>query len=194
MIRMHRYGAAAAGALMCFLSQAALADQGTGLYIGGGFGWANHGEKCDFGSVTASSCDTNSTGAKAFLGVEFNDVIGIEAGYYGLGETRANPGGSSFKFEPIGLGIQGVGFLRLSKEFVLLPKIGAFFWDADTTVNGLKVNDNGTSLVFGIGAEYTFARNLSVRLEAEFFPSLGDENTVGKADISLISTSLVLRF
>lgn len=180
-------------ALLCFIP-VAHAEHGTGLYIGGGLGWANHGSDCDFGSIVASSCDTNSLGTKAFMGFQLVEQFSLEAGYYGLGETRANPGGNSFKFEPIGLALQGVVHLRLNDQVVIQPKIGAFFWDADTTVNGLKVNDTGTSLVFGVGAEIGLARNLALRVDAEFFPNLGNEFTVGEADISLVSTSLVLRF
>ncbi len=180
-------------AFVCFVPLAH-AGHGTGLYIGGGLGWANHGGDCDFGPATASSCDTNSVGTKAFVGFQFIEQFSLEAGYYGLGETRANPGGNSFKFEPVGLGLQGVVHLRLNDQVVLQPKIGAFFWDADTTINGSKLNDTGTSLVFGIGAEIGLGRNLALRVDAEFFPSLGDELTVGEADISLVSASLVLRF
>ncbi|MFN0314197.1 MAG: outer membrane beta-barrel protein [Burkholderiales bacterium] len=180
-------------AFLCF-APPAWAEHGTGLYIGGGAGWANHGSDCDFGSVVASHCDTNSVGTKAFVGFDLAEHFSLEAGYYGLGETRANPGGNSFKFEPIGVALQGVVQLRLNDHVVVQPKIGAFFWDIDTTVNGTKFNDTGTSLVFGVGAEIGLARNLTLRVDAEFFPNLGDEFTVGESDVSLVSTSLVLRF
>jgi opacity protein-like surface antigen len=59
------------------------------------------------------------------------------------------------------------------------------------------INTNATSdqanLSYGLGAQYDFARNATLRFEWQHYVSVGDANT-GEFDIDLYSVGLLFRF
>jgi opacity protein-like surface antigen len=173
------------------------------LYIGAGLGYARDGSGCDIVDsttnthVATSSCDTSSIEGKIYIGFRINELIGIELGYTGLRDTSvtlANGSGSG-TFEARAIPIEAVFHFPGWQDIVWLAKIGFVRWSGKVNSNFAgNESDSGFSYVIGGGAEYNFSSNISVRAEIEYFPKVGDEATVGEADITLVGVSAKYSF
>lgn len=198
-------------------------DQGFYLGAGGGRSKANNAGNCsDLSSIFLSggfTCNSNDTGTgwKVFAGYQFNRYVAAEVSYVNLGEFKISGSGnfaagppflgpSTFNGsdKPTGFSLDAVGTLPITEEFGLIARIGAFRWtlDASATISSsvgagtLSSSDKptGTSVDYGIGVKYDFAKDFGVRAELQRFKNIGDEATTGKSDVDLISASLLYRF
>jgi len=159
------------------------------FYVGGGLGYSTGGS-CEVTDATTNTvqptnrCDTKSIEPKLYGGYLFNDYLGIELGYTGLNSTEFTlRSGGSAKFDASGLPVQAVVFLPHGSHLTWIGKLGFVRWSAKITSNfAPNESDSGFAIAAGIGAEYRLTSNLSIRGELEYFPAVGDENTVGEAD------------
>jgi OOP family OmpA-OmpF porin len=116
------------------------------------------------------SQDTKDTTFNISGGWMFTPMIGIEIGYRDLGEAGGSitgPGGAgSVTFEAEGFQLGAVGRIPLgSSAFSIVPRVGLFKWDVKGrgVVNGVQVSsldEDGTDLYFGVGADYSINKNL----------------------------------
>lgn len=191
-------------ALAAALAPHAVMAQDMGFYIGGSVGQSKAKDACDdLGSVGFSgSCDDTDTGAKIFLGYQFNKNFAVEGGYVDLGKAKASgtisgsPASGEAKADTWQL--SAVGIWPMANNFSLLGKIGVHRWDLDTQGSAFGVtvsaSDKGTDLTFGFGAGYEFNKNLGLRVEWERFRNVGEEDTTGKSHVDLLSVGLRYRF
>jgi OmpA-OmpF porin, OOP family len=206
-----------ATAVLILLASRAVYAQDQGWYMGAGFGQTkadNAGSCSDFNGVfnpgfSCSIKDTD-TGWKLFAGYQFNKYLAVEGSYVDLGKFTISANGNvgatavaaSGDAKPTGFGADVVASWPITNEFAVLGRAGVFTWSLDFPVNvsggGISQSTNnkptGSSLDFGIGVKYDFAKNVGIRAEWTRYTDIGDDNTTGKSDVDLLSVSLVYRF
>jgi len=161
----------------------------TGFYIGGSVGQA---EVSDFGAAdldaelatlgitSSSSTDDTDTGWKLFAGYRFMKYLAVEGAYTNFGEATAHsiitpPGTVDTTLEAEAWTVSALGILPLGDQFSLFARLGVNFWNVDISAVGtgggttaaVSDDDDGTDMVYGVGAAYSFTNNLSVRGEWE---------------------------
>ena len=162
------------------ISAPAVAQQSdAGWYIGGSYGMTTF----DISGVPAGvSVDDSDSGFKIFGGFQFTKNWGAEVGYVDFGKAgisgsvlgipfTSDVGVTAFTFA-------GTGTLPLSENFALLGKVGLANWDAkvnvSTGIGAGSASESGTDMFYGIGARYSFNKNLSVQVEFEQFETDAD--------------------
>jgi len=154
-------------------SGAALADNG--WYVGGSIGQAYIDERVD-----TIQLEADSTTFRIFGGYAFGDHIALEASYLDLGTFRdtVDVGGVpvNVSADADGFSIAGVGRLPLSERWSLRGKAGLFFWDGQSTVNGITENDPGDQNAFvGAGLGYDLSEKAGLFLDVEYYDLDGVE-------------------
>lgn len=172
----------------------------------------------DPGAVITSGTsekDDTDTGVKLFLGYSFNEYFALEASYIDLGEASTSVTGSGLdsfatpftgtiegEFEVDGFALSAVGSYPFTDAFSIFGKAGVFKYETDfkaslSTSLGLSVSvsddESGTEITYGVGLNYRFNDNFSLRAEWERFPEL-EAPLEGEDDVDLISASLVIGF
>lgn len=181
-------------------------------YIGASVGQADYDlSESDFdaafaaaGFTSATDIDDDDTGYKAFVGWQFHKNFAVELGYVDLGEydidtniTAPTTAAYSGDAEVDGFALSLVGSYPVTEKFSVLGRVGAYTWDVDSdgsttvgaTLVNLDVDDDGTDINFGVGAQYDFNKNFGLRAEYEVFSDVGDED-----DINFLSAGIVYRF
>jgi opacity protein-like surface antigen len=197
------------------VSQAVLAE--TGLYGGLGVGGSkietdlltpltDGGDPPSFITVDFDEYDASF---KAFAGYRFLDWLGVEGGWYYLGE----PDGSSSAPDPStritteielkGWNADLVAFWRFQEQWELFGKIGVFAWNSDVSVQSrvdvagspsdnppsfdqvYRDDDNGEDLKGGVGINYLHDDHLALRSEFEYF-DVDNTNAVWMLSFSAI--------
>jgi len=175
------------------LSAAEASAQG---YFGGSFGQGNFSEGVTAPLITSGAADRDTTAFKLFGGLQFHPNFGLEIAYVDLGD--ASYSGSFFglpvtggKVEGAGFNLSGVVSFPASAAVSVFGKIGLFLWDLEArdTTDGLPfaTSAGGSDPSFGLGLDYRYSRNWSLRAEWESF-KLDDESA------RLISIGIVYRF
>ncbi len=195
MLNMGKMRLAIGGVIMALLfgltSGPALAQgmglgEGGGFYVGAGGGFTSVDVCDDLNALGFTNCDDEDVGFKIFGGLKFNQYFGAEAGYVNLGEVSANFSGVGVEVDADGFQVAAVGTYPI-EQFSLLGKVGIYFWDLDASAGGASVSDDGTDIMFGVGGEFHFTPQVSVRGEWERFDFDGD-------DVDFFSASFIYRF
>jgi OOP family OmpA-OmpF porin len=161
----------------------------TGFYVGGSLGQSkiNDFEGSDFdaellatlGLPSSTSTDDTDTGWKAFAGYRIMKYLAVEGAYTDFGEFTANStlalGTVNTTIEADAWTVSALGILPLGDQFSLFARLGVNFWNADISAVGTgsggvateSGSEDGTDMVYGVGAAYSFNQNLSVRGEWE---------------------------
>jgi OOP family OmpA-OmpF porin len=193
-----KVGVAAAIAMAAAIASPLTLAQDQGWYVGVSIGQseADEGIASDMALITSGSVDAKDTGWKLYGGFTFNRNFGIELAYVDLGKAKYSgdffglpvTGGT---IEATGFNMAAIGAIPLSSALSLFGKVGIFSWEAEAndTTAGLPFSQvlDGNDLFFGVGASYSFTRNLSMRGEWERF-QLDD------TDVDLLSIGLAYRF
>jgi OOP family OmpA-OmpF porin len=179
------------------------APDSRGFYLGASLGASHSSDWCGpFLDATVVTCDNSSTGYKLYGGYRFNDFVGFEAGYIDLGNFSATLdssfGAISDKIKLKGATAHAVLFLPVTPEFSVFGKAGSIYWNlkSETYIDSVPANrsDSGFDVAVGIGAQYFLTRHFAVRAEFEYFPNLGNANTVGDTDQQLWTIGGVWKF
>ena len=135
--------------------------------------------------------DTDSTSIRLYGGYEFNKHFAIEFGYLDFGEftesLQIDGSPVELSAEADGFTLSVVGTLPLSDRFSLHGTVGSFFWDGDTSFNGIADDPGDTNLFLGVGANFSLTTSLSIRAE---FANYELEET----DAQVLSLGLAYRF
>ncbi len=161
-------------------------------------------------SITAtSSVDDTDNGWKIYGGYKFNQNMAVEGSYADFGEmtidsnvTSPFQGTLDTTWEAQTLAVAGVGILPLAYSMELFGKIGVHYWDVDYQrtasagggVGSASESENGTDLLFGVGAGYTLNNNFALRAEWERYGNIGDDNTTGEFDVDMWSVGVMYTF
>jgi len=176
---------------LCAVALAFTAQAGdNGFYLGGSLGYASFNEDeselaqdlTGAGLTGTVSLDEEDFGWKLFGGYNFTQYFGAEFAYVDLGSvdvdfsiTAPLAGSGTAEVDVDGFTFMGVGRYPIQPNFEVFAKVGAFVWDAEgdvtVTVGGISAtvgdDDDGTDVVFGLGASYHFTNNVGVRAEWE---------------------------
>lgn len=158
--------------------------QAEGAYVGFNAGRAN--QKLSVSTDEGSgSVKDSSTGYKLYGGYEFNQYFGVQGGYVDLGKAKANvaeddvQGNVSSKVRS--LYIAATATLPLNEQFALFAKLGisqnrvklaADYSEPGFSFSG-SASRNRTAPLIGIGAAYSFSKNLAAVVEYEDFGKVG---------------------
>ncbi|MEH6629106.1 MAG: outer membrane beta-barrel protein [Motiliproteus sp.] len=161
-----------------------------GGYIGGSFGQTelevSSADKAALATAGVSLDDTD-TGFKIFGGYRYNDNIAVEVFYTDLGEATVSSGANFAKIESDTLGVALMGIIPLNTNIELFAKAGFHAWDAEASSNvGLSGSDDGTDLVYGVGAAYNMQK---ASLRAEF-----ERYELEEEEVDMISVGLTFNF
>jgi OOP family OmpA-OmpF porin len=184
----------------------------TGFYVGGSFGQSKvndfNGADIDaelfnnYGLISSTSTDDTDTGWKAFAGYRLMKFLAVEGAYTKFGEATANSiitaplaGVVNTTLESDAWTLSALGILPLGDRFSLFGRVGVNFWNADVSATGTgggvtataSGSDDGTDMVYGVGAAYNFTNKLGVRGEWERYE-------FDDADIDFLSVGISWNF
>jgi OOP family OmpA-OmpF porin len=156
-------------------AQAQTAGTAPHAYVGVGVASANN--------ITA---DGYKADAKIFGGYEFNQNLGLEAGYTHFGSTDfyRSADGQSVSGSTRGYGtyIAGKYTLPVNEQFSAYGKLGlAYSQRKYSNSLGMNFNDTDTGAYAGVGVQYNL--NQQVALTAEYERYGKDKNSGAKADV-----------
>lgn len=169
------------------------------IYLGGSIGQAE--SRC---MLAESDSDCTTDGWKVYGGYKFTDNIAVEAGYYNLGKAEESTTDVDFgkvdaSGEATGFGISGVYSHEVIDNLEVFGKAGLMNWNLEGKVSGslgsATEEQDGTSLLLGVGAAYKFTENLAVRGEyehytAEYQDDISDSSSTEESDVSILSAGL----
>ena len=175
---------------LVLLSQAAHADEDSGLYFGTGAG-----------QFSVKNLDGNTTGYKVLFGGDFNPYFGIEAAYIDAGTRSAavydpNSGVSGYGENRVSAAqLSFLGKIPLSRYFALFGRVDSIYWREDVSIttydpygNGswYSGSETGTGFGWGAGGEASWG-HFAVRAEFE-------QSNINSYTYQLISASLIYRY
>ncbi len=155
---------------------AALADEDTGFYVGGGLGASSleiDGRFVAISDEVRFELDDDDVGYKLFAGWQFLPFLGVEGGYVDFGEVDDNSGGVRSEASADGWDIFLVGNLPLGM-IDLFAKAGVIAYNVDVEVRsegpgGPFSKDNSSEdFAYGAGAAVELG-SFAVRAEYEYF-------------------------
>ena len=152
------------GAILLTLGMTGTAVAQDGFYAGASIGQATI-DGC--GGIT--KCDDEDTSWKIFGGWEFNRNIAIEAAWVDFGEISGSIDGSKVSAEGDGWLLAGKGTLPLNEQFGVFAKFGMIMWDVEGGGAASGLDDDGTDLIYGLGAQYMFTDRFGVVGEWEWY-------------------------
>lgn len=194
-----------AGCLLGLAAPAAHAQSDTRLrmdphlYIGAGIG---RSETRDFCVPLGGACDAKDMSWNIFAGYQITPNFAVEIGYNDFGKATSSGfsiGGApgAITSESTALEIVGLAGAPLTDTFSIYLKAGLYRFDTDAvgtgSAVGLAVSDDGTGGTFGVGAEYSFTRNLAARLEWQRYLKV-TESILGAGDGDIGVLRLTTRY
>lgn len=125
--------------------------------------------------------EDESTAFEITGGFRVADVLALEMSYLNLGEFRDFYEDMDIGFS--GITASGKAILPLGEQMEVYAKAGIFFWSLDEKYyQHSYLLDDGEDLIFGGGAAFYFAENISIDLEYRFLEMVDLESelfTVG---------------
>ncbi|MGP9799356.1 outer membrane beta-barrel protein [Rheinheimera sp. NSM] len=154
-------------------------------------------------AVTSIDKDSRNEGYKVYLGYQFGRYIGLEGGYFDLGDFRfmadtvpvTNYGGYT-KLK--GWNLDLVGTLPLTARLSAFARLGVTRNESETRfssnglINTARYSDDYSKHKYGLGLQYDISAAFTLRLEAERYRM--DDLVGNDGDIDLYSLGLVYRF
>ena len=151
---------------LLLMSSPAWAGGETGIYIGGSLGSA----QLDV-SYSGVDFDDNDLAYKIFLGYNFGIIpfidLAIEGSYVDFGSAEGKVLGSSAETDVYGLDLFGLIGFNLG-PVSLFGKVGAIYWDSESSAGPDDDDDSSTDLAYGLGLQVQIA-SIAVRAEYEKF-------------------------
>lgn len=173
-----------------------------GFYIGARVG-RSRADGCDrlFAVGFSGNCDNKNTALSVFAGYQVNRHFAAELGY-GSGELNVNGalGGVPYvaSVETRIFELTGLAMLPVMPNLSVYARGGLFHWDTDAEANfgGLRRagNDSDIDLTYGLGAQYSFTRNWSARVEWQRYRDIGSASALGKADADIARAAVRYAF
>lgn len=169
------------GAILLTLGMTGTALAQNGFYAGAGIGQATI-DACE--GIT--HCDDEDTSWKIFGGWQLNQNVAFEAGWVDFGEVTGIKGGSAVSAEVDGWTLAAKGILPLNEQFSVFGKLGMISWDLKGGGAASGTDDDGTDLLYGIGAQYMFTDQVGLVGEWEWYDI---DN-----DVDLLSVGVLIKF
>lgn len=126
--------------------------------------------------------DESDTSYKAFAGMNFGRLFGLEVAYVDFG----NPADSDADVDVGAVTAFGMINLNLGERFKAFGKAGAYSWDVEVDGDNISGDDDGTDFAWGVGASFKLTKRLTIRGEYESFTV--DEDL--EVDVGMVSLGL----
>ena len=167
--------------------------QEPGWYAGISIGQSKFNNQCD-GLPSGASCDENTTTYKLVGGYQFTRSLALELGYSPeLAKASASGFGVTADLKASAVELVAIPSVPLG-DFSLFAKLGFYAAETKGSSNvGVSASDSNAGWTAGLGAGYSFTKNLSARLEWQRYDQVGGDNT-GKADVDAFNLGLLYRF
>jgi OmpA-OmpF porin, OOP family len=199
------------GLMVCAATTAAGKD--SGFYLGADAGYAGYPDDANLqvGSTTLTeiaSTDSVFT-AHVAAGLRFSRYFALEAGYVDLGEVKATLTDAAqsaairanLRFKARGPILNAIGSFPLGNWDPFI-KFGMFWQNVDLNLDGtaggtpfsLAWSADGMKIAWGAGVGYALGEQWHVRLELDYFDSVGDDNRTGKARVTSAAVGVAYRF
>lgn len=185
-------------ALTAALGIASAQAADTGFYIGGSFGKSKvsdfsssdlNTELASMGITATSTTDDEDSGWKVFTGYRIMKYLAVEAAYANLGEVSADvvttapvAGTANVQLENTAITLSALGILPLNDKFSLFARLGLNVWDTEVSASGsgsgggtYSDSEDGTGVVYGLGAAFHLTPNLNLRAEWERYDFDGSD-------------------
>ena len=157
-------------------------------YIGASVGKAD----LDFDCAGFTGCDTKDTAWRVFGGYQFSRHFSAELGYANLGEASFVDPVDPINVEGTAWDISAVGAFPVGPVSIF-GRLGLYSADIEASGPGGSADASNTGILFGVGVQYDFNKNLGLRAEWQQYNDVEDD--VGtKADVSVINVGVVWRF
>ncbi|MGA8864244.1 MAG: outer membrane beta-barrel protein [Gallionella sp.] len=150
-----------------------------------------------------TGCSDTGTMVRIAGGYQFTPMWGAEISYADLGSASLGSGiissiAVSGNYKASSVQLSGTGTFPVTDAFSIIAKLGIASTDLTVTASGggVSVDQSATTTkaAFGIGAQYDFTKNISVRAQYEDLGDVGDSNTTGTSNVTLLSAGLVYKF
>ena len=153
-------------------------------YIGGSLGQSNFKGDC------AGNCDKKDTSFRLFGGYQFTPNIAAELGYTDLGKLKVGSG----DIGATAWDLSGV-FSWPIQQFGVFGRLGVARVEAKPggSLSGFDSNTK-TGLVWGLGGQYDFNRNLGIRAEWSRYKADAGGGLGGEGDVDNLSLGVLWRF
>lgn len=183
----------------------------TGWYAGADVGQAHYsgvsGQAAPLGGTIHVS--DSDTGYRFTGGYQFNEYWGAEASYVDFGQAETNitvttptPGAVSGKRQDHGFVFAGTGTYPFNSDWSVFGRLGTIMGHVQNKVSGsgslstANVDESSTDwkVTYGIGVDWNFHPNWTLRAGWDQFSSLGNQNKTGENDVNFASVGIVYRF
>lgn len=128
------------------------------------------------------------------LGYKFNQYLGVEGQYTGIGKVTDNVSGSA---KGDALSLTAIGFLPMNDTLNLYGKLGVAATKTTVSSSLSPMSDaNRTSVTYGLGGEYNFNKNIGMRLGWDHYNAAVDISGGNKhnMDANVVSVGVVYNF
>jgi OOP family OmpA-OmpF porin len=142
----------AAAAALAFVASSAFAAAPTGIYAG-----------LDVGSTKIDNFSDSKASVGGFVGYGFHPNFAVELGYRQLGSWDVQ--GVDVKAKQTHLSL--IGSYPLNGQLDIYGRLGYNKLRAEASYAGYSYGDDTTGGLYGIGLNYSFAPNISARLEVQ---------------------------
>ncbi len=156
-------------------------------------------------ALTSYSDGDKDSGAKLFVGYQFNDYMSLEGGYFDLGDFdyQGNTTPAGIRYGNLGIdgwNIDLVGTFPLTQNLSALARFGFNYADTQSSFSGsgaapltsFSIRETNSNYKYGVGLQYALAETFDLRLEAERYRV--DEAAGSKGDVDMLSLGFVWRF
>ncbi|WP_028863061.1 outer membrane beta-barrel protein [Psychromonas aquimarina] len=122
--------------------------------------------------LDANTLDKNDVGGGVFLGYNFVPWFALETGYTYLGKMGPAEIENMGSIKQQGMDLVGKFTWNASDSLDIFAKAGAFYYKADGQDQLSAYDDSGVAATAGLGLEYFLTKNISTRLEYQFYNEL----------------------
>ena len=140
----------------------------------------------DFSNLPADlDIDKDDWGGGVFLGYNISPWLAIETGYTYLGEADASWGLLEGAIEQQAIDLVGKFTWNTSDSLDLFAKAGGAYYFADGQDLLSGYDDKGVVATAGLGIEYFFSKNVSARLEYQYYHDIELDDVGDYGDIGI---------
>lgn len=142
----------------------------------------SHISKMDKAVTDVTGFDNNNFAGGVFLGYQITPWFAVEGGYTHLGNAKLTDVQGSYEAQ--GADLVGKFTYSLNNDVDLFLKAGTYYYDWNAIGKNVTKNNNGWVATAGVGAEYFINKDISTRVEYQYY------NDVGGVDIHFGGVSL----
>ncbi len=159
----------------------------------------------DYGTLAMANWTLENPGSLSFsAGYHFSPIWAVEGGYTSIADsTFSSNGTGTFTYSQSMWSAAAVGTYAVNDSFDVFGKLGLGMVSAKaavtgtTTLNGVtntSLNATTSSVIYGIGAQYNFNKQVGIRAQYESLGKTTPDSSATGLDLTRLSVGLVYNF